>query len=218
MTVNLKSQKRGSILALDCSSSKSGVTIINELGQIAKTIQIHLVYRSIKKVKIPHIEIKDYTNNPEGELVEKINLSQEYGFKLSFAQKAVILSNYLMGIIKEYDIKYLFIEDYAYYSTGKTVDIIEMTSIMKYLVAQESSLEWVRVAPTSLKSYNCGAANASKDDMRAALEVKTGIYYESFDVVDSTVLAMLASELLPHLKEVVEEGVLRSSYKKFIRK
>lgn len=221
MAVNVKKNSKilGNILALDCSSSKSGITIIDTKGRILKALEYHFVTRSVKKVKTPFLEIKDFTENPQGDLVSKIEVTKLSKGPFTFISRSEILKNAILELIESFQVKYLFIEDYAYFSSsGKLADRIEMTGILKYLVTQSSKIEWVRVSPTTLKSYNCGAPNASKIDMQAALELNRGLHFDSFDVVDSTVLAFLSYEITPHLSECVEEGILRSSYKKFLKK
>jgi len=206
------------ILALDCSSGKSGVTILNNYGIVVFCCEINLIYRSIKKKKTPHLEIKDFTNSEDGILIRKDSLIDTIGEQFTFEDKAQILAAYLSILIKKYDVSRLIIEDYAYYkSTGKLIDLVEMTALMKYIVKSKNPpLDWIRIGPGVIKSFFTGSHVCSKDDLQAAIELKHGRYFKSYDVVDSFSLALLAFKLGDNIEKCVVGGILRSNYKKYI--
>lgn len=106
------------------------------------------------------------------------------------------LADWFLSILIQYDVKIIGMEDYSMGSNGRITDIVECTSILKYMMTL-TNIEFHQYAPTLVKKCFSKNGRADKDMMCAAYKMRYNVdiselfekpgYYGSpvSDIVDS---------------------------------
>jgi len=85
------------------------------------------------------------------------------------------LSDWVLHIVASYDVKQVYIEDYAYSATGKVFHIAENTGVLKYRLWNSYGILPVEIPPTVIKKAATGKGNANKELMQQAFVEETGV-------------------------------------------
>ena len=84
------------------------------------------------------------------------------------------ISNWAIDVLDSYDVRVVFLEDYAYAAVGKVFQIGENTGILKYRLMNRD-IPFYQIPPTVIKKYATGKGNANKDIMLANFITSTGV-------------------------------------------
>lgn len=80
--------------------------------------------------------------------------------------------------------------------SGKFVERVEMTGMMKYIYPKITKLPFILVRPSHLKSFIAGKSDSHKDVVKNAVEHRWGYPTANFDEADATALAIIGAALV----------------------
>jgi len=90
------------------------------------------------------------------------------------------ISEWVLGIVREYGVTRVYIEDYAFAAVGKVFHIAENTGVLKYRLWKEHGIIPEAVPPTVIKKAASGRGNANKEDMQQAFVKETGLNLKEY--------------------------------------
>lgn len=99
--------------------------------------------------------------------------SEQYKWNDNY-HRFLVLADYFLSIIIQYDVSIVAIEDYSLGSQGKIFNIAECTSILKYFLML-CNIKLYAFPPTHIKKIFSGKGNANKELMGSS-------YKEKYDV------------------------------------
>lgn len=218
MALIKKDSKTKTIMSFDVSTKKSGCILGDSNGKVIFACEVSFSYSKKEKATIRQIETFDSQFKSTKIIKKKISHNKE----ASLFERAQSFFEAARGYFPSWA-DFYFIEEYAYNETGKIIDICEFTTVFKYLMSinakkPEGDIFWNRVSPLVLKSF-IGAPSSQKEDMMAALLIKTGVEFDSDDIADAFALSLFANEILPSINLCRDKkGIIRSNYKDFLSK
>lgn len=85
------------------------------------------------------------------------------------------ISNWVIrDVIIPFQVRKVYIEDYAFAAVGKVFNIAENTGVLKYRIWKECNIECETIPPTVIKKAATGKGNANKEAMQQAFIHETG--------------------------------------------
>ena len=90
------------------------------------------------------------------------------------------ISKWVLGIVEEYNVTRVYIEDYAFAAVGKVFHIAENTGVLKYRLWKEYGILAEAVPPTVIKKAASGKGNANKEAMQQAFTNETGFNLKEY--------------------------------------
>lgn len=177
------------VLGLDLSLRGTGICVLNDKGELIHRELIQYKERSIKKVKYAYfnfvvngkaIDEKDISSDNEDEVVDKI-------------KRLSAIKNRILVIAKDYKIKNVLIEDYAYDAKGRTsfgrvIDLGELGGVVKAAL-YENNYKVYKLSPTSLKKFITSDGLGSKENMAESIFKKYGYQFKDDNEADAFALA-----------------------------
>lgn len=110
------------------------------------------------------------------------------------AKRLQLIRDSLTRIIEAYGVRFAALEGYSIRSVNRPFDLGEVGGVVR-LCFLDQRVEYVTVAPTSLKKYVTGSGRADKTNMRSATLEKWGIDIDQDDACDAYGLAHIARAL-----------------------
>lgn len=107
------------------------------------------------------------------------------------AKRLQLIRDSLTRIIQAYGVTFAALEGYSIRSVNRPFDLGEVGGVVR-LCFLDQRVEYVTVAPTSLKKYVSGSGRADKKIMRRATLEKWGIDIDQNDACDAYGLAHIA--------------------------
>ena len=93
-------------------------------------------------------------------------------------------------------LKLVCLEGYSFGSQGRAVfNIGELGGVIRCML-YDKGIEWVEVAPSTLKKFACGKGNVKKDQIALHVYKRWGYTAPDNNVADAYVLARIGQELL----------------------
>jgi Holliday junction resolvasome RuvABC endonuclease subunit len=90
------------------------------------------------------------------------------------------LSQWSIGILKEYSVEKAYIESYSFGSVGRVFQIAENTGALKYQLWKKD-IPYDVYPPTMIKKFGTGKGNANKEKMWESFKEETG--YNIFNII-----------------------------------
>ena len=113
-------------------------------------------------------------------------------------RRAGILGGKLARLLEEFEPDLVVFEGYGYANTHSLVTLAEIGTVLRYFTLQ-AEIEYIVVAPPTLKKFITGKGNAKKDHMMLEVFKRFGFDAPNNDVADAVGLAMYGLALNGHL-------------------
>jgi Holliday junction resolvasome RuvABC endonuclease subunit len=126
-----------------------------------------------------------------GDTEELLELQAIVPDGLTGVPRLLYIRDELQRIIKPYQITLATVEGYAYDAVGRSFDLGEVGGVVRVVLGDAKSPLLV-VAPAALKKFVAGNPQASKPQIRAAIQRKWKIDIENNDSADAYGLARVA--------------------------
>lgn len=176
------------VLGLDLSLRGTGIAVLNDKGVLIHREFIFQKTRSIKKVKKAFFELI-----VNGVSIEEIDISNG-GTGHDSLKRLSTIKNRILAIVKDYNIKNIMIEDYAYdankgrLQAGRVFDLGELGGTVKTALF-EKRCKIYKISPNSLKKFITTDGGGSKDSMIENIKESYGYELENDNEADAFALA-----------------------------
>lgn len=111
--------------------------------------------------------------------------------KLKGPARLAYIRDRARGFLEEYTPRAAALEGYSYGSTGKVFELGELGGVLKLLL-HDAGVPFLVVPPSSLKKFIAHKSEATKEDMRRAVEERFGLDIDQEDACDAYGLARVA--------------------------
>ena len=141
--------KKNTIIGIDYSLNSPALCVTNEDFDVNNSLFYYLTHK--KK------HIGNFNKNIFG--IEH----KEYNDPI---ERFANISTWVLDIIKQYDVRKIYIEGYSFGSKGQAIfQIAENCGILKYRISTQPELTYRTIVPSVVKKMATGKGNADKEKM-----------------------------------------------------
>jgi len=101
------------------------------------------------------------------------NISGKYFEYENEMKRYDTISSHFLDLLLDYNVRVCYIEEYSMGSKGRVFHIAENTGVFKYRM-WNFGVDFVTVAPTTIKKFATGKGNANKEKMQESFIQETG--------------------------------------------
>lgn len=136
----------------------------------------------------------DTSKDPLWSLSEEIPAPTKFGDRID---RALGISDYALKRLEAYQPDLVVFEGYGYANTNTLAILVEIGTFLRAVV-KRSGIEYLEIAPTSLKKFVSGKGNASKELMMLEVYKRWGFTPATNNIADAFGLALIGLHLKGH--------------------
>lgn len=188
-------------VGIDHNIAKSTAFISNQQNQPVESIDIRMLDKTIKKLKVFSLKIQRCGYYLDNQRIVRSQIIHEEEIELSsgeidFIKRADIIARTVTEFLKKFEeekttkFTRVALEDYARRSLSDKFKIAEVTGILKLYLRKNNFNDIFLIPPTSLKSFIAEFGHADKEVIAEAMLLKLGFTLANDDLNDSFLLSI----------------------------